>query len=732
MIVRLLIAFIFCFVASMFDGRSQEVLEDLRYNQALQSQATESNDASREVIRKPFIYAIDTIDLPFFDDFTKNRIKTYNANKDGNNISLKVIFGFTVNGDHPTKLSIKREPTFSVLKPISGPPQYEENPVLYVTFYDAEGEEIAYDTGWTNIITEFNQSSGLVTYDTIEAETTFVNTFDTLYVVDDDNSLWITPTNEARRGGAFINNSFAINPITQGVATFDGADSRGFPYDITSETAQGPADTLESKPIALDAAMQNIFLSFFYQAGGHGNEPEEEDTLVLEFYDVTNDLWRHVWSRSGGLDEPDEWSEQVWIRVLGPDYQQPGFKFRFRNYATLSASMDHWNIDYVRLGSERDSIAEDTISDVAFVSSLSSFTGLYTSVPYKHYLESFDSFQEDTVFASIRNLGYSDVNVLTLEFRVTDPSNSLVQSFSTSDPNLAASSTKNYGFLQPATQIFPDLGTEIGIFDIKTWFSISGGNDQFENDTVYSKQEFYNYYAYDDGSAEKAYALTGAGLKLAYEYYTHVGDSLQAVLINFPMTLKNNAEDLGIEIMIWEDTNSAPIYESTFIETPRYTSSNEFARYDLEFPVYVEGKYYIGFRQIESDKIYIGFDVNTATNNRILYNSGERWYQSSFKGSLLMRPDFGEDLSLDVAPVDSPEWSVSIYPNPAKSQFFVSSKNESIDVQIFSLSGSLLASLRVDSNQSVSTQDLSAGVYIVRLSGVKSKETVVSKLIIAQ
>lgn len=732
MIIRSLVAVLLFSLYLVPFGHAQEVLEDLRFNPSLDQPNDNNSEAGREVVRKPFIYSIDTLNLPFFDDFTKNRVKKYHAQSDDNNISLKVIFGFTVNGEHPKSLSIKREPTYSVLKPITGANIYEENPILYITFYDTEGEAIAYDTGWTNIITEFNQSLGTVTYDTIEAETTFVNSFDTLYVVADDGSLWVTPDNEANRGGAYINNTYAINPITRGVATFDGTDALGYPYDISSETTQGPADTLESKPIYLDGSMQNIFLSFFYQAGGNGNEPEEEDTLVLEFFDVTNETWRNMWSRSGGKDDKDTWSDQIWIRVNGSQFQQPGFKFRFRNYATLSASMDHWHIDYVRLGSERDSLTEDTISDVAFMTSLSSFTESYTSVPYKHYLEDYSALQEDTINTIIRNLGPVAVNVLGLDFTVKDPEANTIQSFGVTDPNLPANSTKTYGFIQPSAQIFPDLGTETAVFDVKTWFSISGGNDQFDNDTVFSKQGFYNYYAYDDGSAEKAYALTGAGLKLAYEFYAPVGDSLQAILINFPMTLKNNAEDLGIEITVWKDTGSAPIYESSFVESPRYTRSNSFARYDLETPVYVEGKYYIGFKQLEADKIYVGFDVNTSSNKRIFYRSGERWYTSAFKGSLLMRPDFGEDLSLSIERQERVLSQHTIYPNPATREIFIGGIEESAQVEIYALSGSLLLSGMVNMGEAFSLQDLSSGAYIVRIRNEHSGNTAVSKLIIAQ
>ena len=211
----------------------------------------------------------------------------------------------------------------------------------------------------------------------------------------DDNSNWITPGNEANRGGAYINNNFQQENLTQGVATFDGTDALGEPYNITSETAMGPADTLESKPFLLDPQMVDVFFSFFYQEGGYGNSPEEADTLVLEFFDVTNLVWRHAWSQAGGGGAVNQgiWNDQVLIRISELEYLQPGFQFRFRNYASLSGAFDMWHLDYIRLDQARDSASADTIMDVSILSNISSFMGEYTSVPYDHYLEDYAALQ---------------------------------------------------------------------------------------------------------------------------------------------------------------------------------------------------------------------------------------------------------------------------------------------------------------------------------------------------
>src|ERR1035437_3447726 len=60
-----------------------------------------------------------------------------------------------------------------------------------------------------------------------------------------DTALWLD--NEV-----FINRGFAKAPITLGVATFDGLNANGYPYNfLASPTSSLPADSLTSKPINL-------------------------------------------------------------------------------------------------------------------------------------------------------------------------------------------------------------------------------------------------------------------------------------------------------------------------------------------------------------------------------------------------------------------------------------------------------------------------------------------------
>ena len=51
----------------------------------------------------------------------------------------------------------------------------------------------------------------------------------------------------------------------------------------------------------------------------------------------------------------------------------------------------------------------------------------------------------------------------------------------------------------------------------------------FDNDSIGFKQVFDNYYAYDDGTAEKAYALDAVGGQLAVRFPLAIPDTLEGI-----------------------------------------------------------------------------------------------------------------------------------------------------------------------------------------------------------
>ncbi len=65
--------------------------------------------------------------------------------------------------------------------------------------------------------------------------------------------------------------------------------------------------------------------------------------------------------------------------------------------------------------------------------------------------------------------------------------------------------------------------------------------------------------------------------------------------------------------------------------------------------------------------------------------------------------------------------SISIYPNPAKNEFFLNIKGNilgKVNVEVYDASGKLVSSQKVDAKEAISTQNLANGVYFVKASGL--------------
>lgn len=715
--LRLVIAFAVVVLMGSNASYSQETLDDLIKVEMDEKDIEESSSVNRiNVLKHPFIYVIDTLSLPFFDDFSTNRVKVYDAQLDDPNVSLKINYDFKVNGATPTQLDYMREPTFSIIKTTGGDIIQEENPTLFIVLFE-DGKVIGNDTGWTNVITELDQGTGLVSFDTLVPEATLINTPDTFYRVADDNTLWTPPidTFDSAKAVPFINNRFAKTPLTQGVATFDGTDAKGFPYDISSSTTYGVADVLTSKPIRLDSNMEEVYLSFFYQAGGYGNFPDESDSLVVEFFDVVDSTWRFAYKINAPVEEDSNWTDQIFLRVDGRKYLQNGFRFRFKNYATLAGSFDHWHIDYVRLGKDRDTVADDSvIRDIAFTQGVTSMLETYTSVPYDHYLQDPEAFDAEQTSFTIVNLGLDTVILIGLQYEIFDTNGNKVGGEVTAAPSVQPRTRLTTVFPLPDPPIFPDLGAKYAAFTIRSRYtSVGQENSYYINDTIFDEQVLRDYYAYDDGTAEKAYGLTGAGLELAYRFDIPIGDSLRAVYFNFPQLLHDDNDELPIRVQVWEDLSLPPIYEALQFVDPQYTEGNGFFRIELDDPVFVNGSFYVGFRQQEATKIYIGFDANNNAKANTFYRVGEGWFESSFSGALMIRPSFSENVLMNVPSRENLSFPLTVYPNPARDQVFFNTDVQIMNVKVFDLTGRMIIDRSYPGN-SIELGMVNSGVYILR------------------
>ena len=70
----------------------------------------------------------------------------------------------------------------------------------------------------------------------------------------------------------FVNRTYPINPVTIGVATFDGLDEYGFARNFSQANPSAPSDTLLSQEIDL-SAVDTAYMMFYFQGKGIGDAP---------------------------------------------------------------------------------------------------------------------------------------------------------------------------------------------------------------------------------------------------------------------------------------------------------------------------------------------------------------------------------------------------------------------------------------------------------------------------
>ena len=233
----------------------------------------------------------------------------------------------------------------------------------------------------------------------------------------------------------FINNSYAISPFTIGVATFDGLDKNGFLYSHGSSFAFF-ADTLTSREIRLDSVFlgtqhettpaDSIYFSFFYQPQGLGDKPEEDDSLLLEFYAANQNKWIKQWAKEGMsynkfLQKNGSPWKCVMIPIVDTAFMNSKFRFRFMNIASYSdlslptwaSNCDFWNIDYIYINSERN--LNDTIpNDLAFRGANETLLKNYYSMPWNHFKANVAGEMSSSVSVPYSNHSESLLNVTEL------------------------------------------------------------------------------------------------------------------------------------------------------------------------------------------------------------------------------------------------------------------------------------------------------------------------------
>ena len=447
-------------------------------------------------------------------------------------------------------------------------------------------------------------------------------------------------------------------------------------------------------------------------------------------------VWNEVWSTAGC--ELREWLteyslqyfKQVMVPITDEQYFRNNFQFRFRNYASLdqkditgwSGNCDQWNIDYIRLDLNRTQ--NDLYpNDVAFVSPSISSLKEYQSMPWKQFRSSdmITQFHND-----LSNLSNS-VQYTYYTYYILNDENDTIAMFDLNDEN--AGPYYPYGLHTYSNHATPSLniaysydGADSAVFTITHVFGTKGSNDICtSNDTSVFKQKFYNYYAYDDGSAEAGYSLlstlTNPQASFAVKFTLAEPDTLQAVRFWFNHTL-NDENVAPFTLKIWDDQDGYPgnvLYEMPSMLPEFEDDYLDFVSYYLEEPLAVSGTFYVGFYQNHDVQLNIGFDQNNDARGKFFYHTRGFWEESFYKGAPMIRPVVGK--SFDHSSVPHHNLSdVKIYPNPTHDKLYVQYdfEEEALHYQILNIYGQCLETGLLQSNQ-LSLAPYAEGIYFIRL-----------------
>jgi Secretion system C-terminal sorting domain len=497
-----------------------------------------------------------------------------------------------------------------------------------------------------------------------------------------------------------------ILPPTINVVTFDGVDANGIPYSQAS--TDGLVDSLVSQPIDLSQVPTSlrgtVFLSFFFQVKGLGNQPEPEDSLHL-YFKKADGSWQKMWPLAGDNvpQDPTIFTEKLVMVPNSADYFYDSFQFKFQAIGRQNGWFDNWNIDYVYMDKRRNP-NDKSYLDRAFTDLPTSILNGYSAMPFNE----FTALSDPTPFLLssstwIRNLE-NDTQPVKYTAIITDTLNNIVLDTIASSVGLLLfpGDVKKVVSSLPDPGVF-DLNADSLFLEIK--YSVSSGDKNLidsiynagadtafyaninlrVNDTVRSYVAINDYFAYDDGSAEFGAGINQKDGRIAYQFVTQNIQFVDRVEFYFPNISRNQAGS-PIEIYVLKelgDINNPFLGFTT--GSIRHDGINEFVSYQFNTSILVQDTFYIGFRNLADDGLWtaIGLDKNTDTGDKIYYSISGTWSKNtSIQGSLMIRPHFVDEL---VTGIEIEKKELKVYPNPTTDMLYVEGDYDKIDV--FDLAG---------------------------------------------
>lgn len=510
-----------------------------------------------------------------------------------------------------------------------------------------------------------------------------------------------------------VSTGLPSNAPTYKAATLDGVDSTGAFYS-DSEKFAGRTDQLISKAIDLSSFSGNesIYLSFFWEAGGNGERPEDaSDSLRLQLLDQDS-IWVTAWKKAATAVTDFENFTQEIVKI-DPDYRHGDFRFKFEIFGTQQGRFDTWHIDYVYMNTGR------TASDLAYLDravtgQLQSMIHPYQEMPAHHFFRNPDSF--------IKRQGFSKGNLddeahsLDVTYELKNENTEEVFSFSAVSP-FRAQGVKTDTFTNVPSIAAIDPPPDSVVFT--TTISATTSDEQTPidyqiNDSLTDTLLFEDYYSYDDGEAEFVAGVGEFG-SVAIEFVIGEQDTLTHFDIYFPKS-HETAVGKTIKLNLWRKLDgSDPISSKSY--TVQDSDLNRFVRIQIVNPVVVRDTIYIGYKQETNAFFPIGLDRNNqAAKEKMYYLNGNTWLQNQLaNGIMMIRPVFRSLGDLVLFADNTQE--VKIFPNPTSGSITI--QGDYARLKVISISGKILLEEKRKSSHDLSAFD--SGMYLLQIINSKGE-----------
>lgn len=564
----------------------------------------------------------------------------------------------------------------------------------------------------------------------------------------------------------------AINPPTVGVAIFDALRADGA-FHAQGGSGGSACDTLMSKPLRLQGT-DSVYLSFQIQPQGWGGQPQPGDVLAVDFFDPSQRQWHEVWHASydasrqrltqrytvaaGREKEVARTTSglsrrftKVHIPVLEP-YNAEGFQFRLRNAVNVpndtqmpgrNTNTGHWAVDMVYVNAGRT--FDDTLylDDEACLYGLEGIELPYQSIPYVlagSWLSQLEQNPRKELAIRYVNLNRRERTV-GREYRIKDATGVLPEVGSTRALFMPLEALDTSEYRRTYSYSWSTLaGRELDVtLEANLKVNVAAHLKPFLwNDTVRRRLHFADAYAYDTGVPDNGYGVDGLATSkacAAMRFAPIADGTIEKVRIYFNpiMDLSTRAR---FEIVIWNARNDMPgdeLYAQRCAPPQAFDRNNPFIEYTLDKPIGFSEPLYVGWRQTKADMMQVGIDLHTLTPSKIVYNATGAWEASQYTGALMIRLvcSAGGETPIVSGCAAASEVSIRVYPNPAHGRVAVQGVPLGSVVQLYSVQGVLLRSVRAQGEEvEVLLSGLASGVYLLAVRGAQGELQASERLVV--